>query len=174
MRKSILVLAMIFLLVATAGCAKENVKDAEGLAGKDVVSMPDETPAKIEWIEDYDLALQQANDQDKVVLINFTGSDWCGWCKKLVKEVFSQPEFAKYASENLVLLKLDFPTTFKKLPQDVQMNRIELQEKYKVEGYPTILLTDAQGDVIAKTGYQQGGASEYVKHLEGLINQGKK
>jgi protein disulfide-isomerase len=169
MRKYTLILAMIFLLTATLGCAKENIKDVETTAGMDVATL-----AEVEWIEDYDFALQQANDQDKVVLINFTGSDWCGWCKKLVKEVFSQPEFAKYASDNLVLLKLDFPTTFKELPQDVQMKRVELQEKYQVKGYPTILLVDSQGDVIAQTGYQQGGAGEYVKHLEGLINNTKK
>lgn len=168
MRKSIIILAMIFLLVATVSCAKENVKNAEIPVATDV-----KTSADVVWIEDYNVALQQANDQDKVILINFTGSDWCGWCKKLVKEVFSQPEFAKYANENLVLLKLDFPTTFKELPQEVQNARLQLQEKYQVKGYPTILLTDSQGDVIAQTGYQAGGAGEYVKHLESLINKTK-
>lgn len=168
MKNIMLMLTLIFLLTTTVSCAKENVKDAEMIDMKAAKSM-----TEAEWIEDYDVALQQAGEQDKVVLINFTGSDWCGWCKKLVSEVFSKPEFADYANENLVLLKLDFPTTFKQLPQEIQAKRLQLQEKYGVKGYPTILLTDSQGDVIAQTGYQEGGAGEYVKHLQALINKAK-
>ena len=64
---------------------------------------------------------------------------------------------------------LDFPTTFKQLPVETQQERQKLQEKYKVKGYPTILLTDSLGAVIAQTGYQDGGAIKYVEHLKGLI-----
>src|SRR5690554_3777402 len=146
MRNIIIVLALLLLLVPTIGCAQKKV-DAKA----------DAKTGELNWIEDYDLALQTANNEDKIVLINFTGSDWCGWCKRLVAEVFSKPEFATYAKKNLVLLMLDFPSNFKELPANVQKERQQLQEKYKVRGYPTILLTNAQGEVIGQTGYQAGG-----------------
>ncbi|MFA7057865.1 MAG: thioredoxin family protein [Candidatus Cloacimonadales bacterium] len=160
MKKLTIILTVILLLAVSFSCAQEKSKaDAKGKTAE----------IKVKWIEDYDLALRTAAKENKVVLINFTGSDWCGWCKKLVSEVFSQPEFATYAEKNLVLLMLDFPTTFKQLPVETQQERQKLQEKYKVKGYPTILLTDSLGAVIAQTGYQDGGAIKYVEHLKGLI-----
>lgn len=169
MKKSIIIITMIFLLATTLSCAQEKAKDAKPITDKDVASFNE-----IEWLEDYDVALQEASAQEKVVLINFTGSDWCGWCIKLVDEVFSKAEFANYAKENLIMLKLDFPTTFQKLPREVQARRNELQQKYGVRGYPTILLTDSQGDVIGQTGYQAGGPVKYVEHLKEIINKTKK
>lgn len=160
MRNIIIVLTLLLLLVPTIGCAQKKV-DAK----------VDAKTGELNWLEDYDLALQTASNEEKIVLINFTGSDWCGWCKKLVAEVFSKPEFANYANKNLVLLMLDFPSNFKELPANVQKERQQLQEKYKVRGYPTILLTNAQGEVIAQTGYQAGGAEKYVEHLAELINK---
>lgn len=160
MRNIIIVLTLLLLLVPTIGCAQKKI-DAK----------VDAKTGELNWLEDYDLALQTASNEEKIVLINFTGSDWCGWCKKLVAEVFSKPEFANYANKNLVLLMLDFPSNFKELPANVQKERQQLQEKYKVRGYPTILLTNAQGEVIAQTGYQAGGAEKYVEHLAELINK---
>lgn len=160
MRNIIIVLTLLLLLVPTLGCAQKKV-DAK-------------VDAKIDganWLEDYDLALKTASKEDKVILINFTGSDWCGWCKRLVAEVFSKPEFITYANKNLVLLMLDFPSNFKELPANVQKERQELQEQYKVRGYPTILLTNAKGEVIGQTGYQAGGAQKYIEHLIELINK---
>lgn len=158
MRKSILVLTMIFLLISTFSCAQEKSKVVE-------------SSNQIEWIEDYDLALEIAKAENKVVLINFTGSDWCKWCIKLVDEVFSKEEFANYATNNLVMLKIDFPTTFQQLPQEEQMKRQQLQQKYGVKGYPTILLTNSNGQVIGQTGYQQGGPEKYVEHLQKMIDK---
>ncbi len=158
MRKSILVLTMIFLLISTFSCAQEKSKVVE-------------SSNQIEWIEDYDLALEIAKAENKVVLINFTGSDWCKWCIKLVDEVFSKEEFANYATDNLVMLKIDFPTTFQQLPQEEQMKRQQLQQKYGVKGYPTILLTNSNGQVIGQTGYQQGGPEKYVEHLQKMIDK---
>lgn len=160
MRNIIIVLTLLLLLVPTIGCAQKKI-DAK----------VDAKTGELNWLEDYDLALQTASNEEKIVLINFTGSDWCGWCKKLVAEVFSKPEFVNYANKNLVLLMLDFPSNFKELPANVQKERQQLQEKYKVRGYPTILLTNAQGEVIAQTGYQAGGAEKYVEHLAELINK---
>lgn len=159
---------MVFLLATSLSCAKEKVKEVPTPSGKVVKTIVEEM-----WLEDYDLALTKAKAENKVVLINFTGSDWCKWCIKLVDEVFSKPEFAAYAKENLVLLKIDFPTTFQKLPEAEQMKRNELQKKYGVQGYPTILLVNSKGDTIGQTGYQQGGPVKYNEHLEAMIIKSK-
>lgn len=151
MRKSIIILTMMFLLVTTISCAQE----------KPVL----EKDAQISWIEDYQLALNRAENENKTILINFTGSDWCKWCIKLVDEVFSHKEFVEYAEENLIMLKIDFPTTFNQLPIEEQKKRQELQQKYGVRGYPTILLTEANGTVIGKTGYQPGGPQKDRKSV---------
>ncbi len=121
-----------------------------------------------EWIENYEDALKAAKDLDRPILVNFTGSDWCGWCKKLMSEVFSKDEFKQYAKDNLVLLKLDFPRS---IPQtdELKAQNNRLQEQFKIQGYPTIVLIDAQGKEINRTGYQPGGAVSYVTHLKQLL-----
>ncbi len=158
MRKSIVILTVLFLLLSVIGCAQEKAKVAEA-------------SNQVEWIEDYDLALETAKAENKTILINFTGSDWCKWCIKLVDEVFSHQEFADYAKANLVMLKIDFPTTFKQLPKEEQTKRMELQQKYGVQGYPTILLTNSNGDVLGQTGYQPGGPVKYIEHLKAMIER---
>jgi thioredoxin-related protein len=124
--------------------------------------------ADAEWMTDFDAAKAKAKAEKKVLLLNFTGSDWCGWCHKLDNEVFSQKEFTDYAAANLVLVTVDFPKTKKLEPALTKQNE-KLGEKYKVEGYPTIELLKPSGAEIAKTGYQEGGAAKYVEHLKGLI-----
>ncbi len=125
-----------------------------------------------DWKINFEEVKKQSEKNGRPILINFTGSDWCGWCIKLEKEVFSQDEFKKYAAENLVLLTVDFPRA-KKLPDEIVKQNKELTEKYHVHGFPTILLIEADGSVIAKTGYQEGGVTVYVKHLSDLLDQRK-
>jgi protein disulfide-isomerase len=86
----------------------------------------------------------------------------------LDSEVFSQPEFKEYASKNLVLLLLDFPRR-KPQSQSVTRQNESLAREFSVEGFPTVLILDAQGKELARTGYRSGGAAEYVKHLKSLI-----
>ena len=90
------------------------------------------------WVTDLPAAQAQAKKENKLVLMNFTGSDWCGWCKKLQKEVFSTKEFEQYAKDNVVLVEVDFPD---KKPQTQQLKAANeaLQGKFKAEGYPTIV-----------------------------------
>jgi protein disulfide-isomerase len=127
-----------------------------------------ESPDELNWLTDLPEAQQLAEENGKSILVNFTGSDWCKWCIKLRDEVFSQQEFAEYASENLILVELDFPRkTFQ--PQEVKDRNQKYASQYKVRGFPTIMLLEAGGDVIAQTGYQAGGAVTYVKHLESLL-----
>ncbi|MFO7660396.1 MAG: thioredoxin family protein [Candidatus Cloacimonadaceae bacterium] len=121
-----------------------------------------------EWITDYQQALAAASAAGKPVLVNFTGSDWCIWCKRLMNEVFTKDEFINYAKENLILLKLDFPRSLPQTPEEKQQNE-ELAKKFQIQGFPTILVLDKDGKEKARTGYQQGGAENYVQHLQDLI-----
>ncbi len=121
------------------------------------------------WITDYKKALEIAKRDNKVVLINFTGSDWCGWCKRLDREVFSKDTFGDFATEKLVLLKVDFPK-YSETPAEQMKANEALAKRYRVQGFPTILMIDANEKILLATGYRPGGASEYVAHLDQKIN----
>jgi protein disulfide-isomerase len=124
--------------------------------------------AETEWVTDYEKAKAEAAERNVPILVNFSGSDWCGWCIKLEREVFSKPAFAQYAQENLVMLLLDFP---RRKPQedDVKARNRKLMEQFSVQGFPTILVVDATGKELARTGYQRGGADAYVEHIKSLL-----
>jgi thioredoxin-related protein len=121
------------------------------------------------WITDFAAAKKQAAEQGKDLLVDFTGSDWCGWCIKLKDEVFKQPGFAA-ASQDFVLVEIDFPQSTE-LPAELKAQNDALGQTYEIQGYPTILLMDAQGRAYAKTGYQPGGPAAYLEHLAALRAQ---
>ncbi len=121
------------------------------------------------WLTDLEAAKKQAAAEKKDILVDFTGSDWCGWCIRLKKEVFDQPEFAE-ASKKFVLVELDFPRGKKQSPELKAKNEA-LSKQFAIAGFPTILLLDAQGQVYAQTGYQEGGAKQYLAHLDTLSKQ---
>lgn len=120
------------------------------------------------WVSDFEKAKQTAAKEGKDLLIDFTGSDWCGWCIKLKKEVFDLDAFKKAAPKNFVLVELDFPQNKSKLTKETQEQNAKLQTQYGIQGFPTILLTDDQGRPYAQTGYQAGGPEKYLEHLETL------
>ncbi len=120
------------------------------------------------WISDFSAAKTQATEANEDLLVDFTGSDWCGWCIKLNEEVFSHDAFKAGVKDKFVLVEVDFPNDKSKLSEATQKQNAELGEKYGVQGYPTILLCDASGKPYASTGYQKGGAEAYVKHLDEL------
>jgi len=122
------------------------------------------------WIDDYGKAQAIASQSDRPMLLNFTGSDWCGWCIKLKAEVFSKPQFKQFAEKNLVLVELDFPSK-KKLDPETKAQNERLKNKFGIRGFPTIILVDAAGNEIARTGYQPGGADNYIKHLQQLTGE---
>lgn len=125
------------------------------------------------WQTDYEKAAAQAAKENKYMLLDFTGSDWCIWCIRLQKEVFSQEEFKTYAADKLVLVLLDFPREKRQSEAEKKQNK-ELMEKYEVKGYPTIVILSPKGDLVAKTGYRRGGAAKYVEHLQALIAEYEK
>jgi thioredoxin-related protein len=120
------------------------------------------------WLTNIDAAKKSASESKKDLLIDFTGSDWCGWCIKLNDEVFKHDAFKTGVKDSFVLVEIDFPREKGKLPEDVRKRNTELGEKYAVQGYPTILLCDAEGKPYAATGYEEGGPEKYVSHLNEL------
>lgn len=123
------------------------------------------------WTHDFAAAKKQAADEKKDLLIDFTGSDWCGWCERLNEQVFIQAPFKAGVKDKFVLVELDYPQkpeNVAKLSGETKAQNKELQAKYSINGYPTILLCDAEGRPYAKTGFQKGGPEKYVTHLDEL------
>jgi thioredoxin-related protein len=120
------------------------------------------------WTADFAAAKKEATESKKDLLIDFTGSDWCGWCIKLNKEVFSHEPFKAGVKDKFVLVELDYPKDKSKLSAETIKQNEELGKKYEIQGYPTILMCDAEGRPFAATGYQAGGPEAYVKHLDEL------
>ncbi|MDP8232794.1 MAG: thioredoxin family protein [Candidatus Zophobacter franzmannii] len=158
--KLITVLMLLVGLISSIGCAKaETIKTGISI--------------ELEWSEDFPASEKIATEKNLPILIDFSGSDWCGWCIKLDDEVFNTVEFKEYADKNLVLLKADFP---KKLPQTdelVKQNR-DLMDKYGVRGFPTIILISSDGTLIGQTGYQPGGPVKYIEHLNSFLTKQEK
>jgi thioredoxin-related protein len=123
--------------------------------------------AESDWLNDYKRAQQEAKTNNKFLLLDFTGSDWCGWCIKLDKEVFSKAEFKDYASKNLVLMEVDFPHA---KPQSAELRKQnqELAQEYRVEGFPTIVVLNGDGRPVGTLGYMPGGPSAFIAELEKL------
>lgn len=119
------------------------------------------------WETDYTKAIKTADTDKKLVMMDFTGSDWCVWCKKLDKEIFSQPEFKEYAQKNLVLVKLDFPRGFE-LPVSQKKQNEDLAKQYQIQGFPTIVVLDGTGKKVGELGYMEGGPTKFIEALKAL------
>ncbi|MBN2706364.1 MAG: thioredoxin family protein [Deltaproteobacteria bacterium] len=121
------------------------------------------------WLSDFASARDLAGKEKKFLLIDFTGSDWCSWCKKLDQEVFSRDIFLKESAKNFVLVKLDFPQQ-SQLDEKLTLQNQALSKTYEISGFPSIILADAAGVEFARTGYQPGGPEAYLAMLEGFIS----
>jgi protein disulfide-isomerase len=121
--------------------------------------------ATLEWLTDVPTALARAKAENKAVLLDFTGSDWCIWCRRLKNEVFDQPEFVAYAQQKLILVEVDFPD---KKPQSSELRAANkaLAERFGVKGYPTIIALDGDGKELLQDGYQKGGPRNYISRLD--------
>lgn len=119
-----------------------------------------------QWLESVPQALEQAKRENKLVLLDFTGSDWCGWCMKLDSETLSKPDFLDYAKNNLVLVRLDYPAHKEQFLEVKNANRA-LKEKYQVSGYPTLIALKPDGAVAWKqTGFLRGGPAALITKLD--------
>jgi thioredoxin-related protein len=120
------------------------------------------------WLTDLPKAQAQAKAEKKLVLIDFTGSDWCPPCKNLHKTVLTSPEFTAFAKDHLVLVEIDFPNG---KPQSAELKAAnkELAKKFEIKGYPTIIVLDANGkELFKKVGYGGTPAKDYVADLAKL------
>ena len=126
------------------------------------------------WEVDMQKAFKMSQETGKPIMANFTGSDWCGWCIRLTKSVFSKPAFKAWAAENVILLELDFPRR-SKLPAALAKQNNELQRAFKVSGFPTVWVFNAEKDpetnglsiqALGKTGY-----AKTVNDFTGAVDQ---
>ncbi len=115
-----------------------------------------------DWSEDYAAAQALAKKEHKYVLLDFTGSDWCSWCKKTDAEVFSTPAFKDFADKKLVLVTVDFPRK-RELSDAVKAQNEKLKNTYSVQGYPTLVVLDPDGKtVFTQEGYEPGGPEAFI------------
>lgn len=157
MKKTLFLLVPLASILFVAACSRSSTDQDQ-----------DQEAVAIEWLTDAEAARTLSAETGKPVLMNFTGSDWCGWCIKLERDVFTRPEFAAFAEEELILLKLDFPQREAIAPELAAQNEA-LSQKYDIKGFPTILLMGPGDQVLARTGYRPGGAGRYVDHLRGFM-----
>ena len=124
--------------------------------------------AESDWQHDYSKAQEEAKANHKLLFLNFTGSDWCGWCIKLDKDIFSQPKFKDYAHDNLVLVELDFPRK-KDQPTEERKQNMQLAQQYEVLGFPTIVVLNSNGQKVWQfDGYFPGGPEAFITQLQKL------
>jgi len=133
---------------------------------------------ELEWHTDVAKAVSLSEKSKKPILMFFTGSDWCGWCMKLQKEVLKTPEFTKWAKDNVILVELDFP---KRTPQSdaLKMQNAQLNQFFQVRGYPTVWFANgtktADGKIsfeaLGSTGYVAGGPSAWLDGANKIIKK---
>lgn len=133
---------------------------------------------ELTWHTDMSKATDISIKENKPMFLFFTGSDWCGWCIRLQKEVFKTPEFIKWAKENVVLVELDFPRKNEQTDA-VKMQNAQLQQQLQVRGYPTVWFVSAvktdEGKVnltaLGSTGYVAGGPEKWLEGANQIIKK---
>jgi protein disulfide-isomerase len=124
--------------------------------------------ADLNWGTDLPSALAKAKSENKIVVIDFTGSDWCPWCIKFDKEALDTDKFAQYAKSHLELVMADFPNN-KPQSDALKAGNAALQKKYNVDGFPTLVVLSADGKEIGRqVGYAPGGPDALISELEGF------
>lgn len=139
---------------------------APATAAKTAAKAPPEAMPPV-WTTDLTAALPLAKEQDRRVFLFFTGSDWCGWCMRLNKEILSTPEFARFAREKLILVELDFP---KGKPQaaELKAQNANLARRFRITGFPTVIVLDSSGKAVGRLGYQEGGPEPFLGKIDQL------
>ena len=130
------------------------------------------------WHNNMDTAMEISKKSKKPLMLFFTGSDWCGWCIRLQKEVFKTAEFTTWAKDNVVLVELDFPRNTSRLSAEIQSQNSQLQQFFQVQGYPTVWLVNANKkdgktnfEKLGNTGYVAGGPTAWLAVANGIIKK---
>ena len=134
---------------------------------KEVLKTAPPPAAEATWLTNFEIAQARARSEKKLLLIEFTGSDWCPPCIMLGRQVFSQPEFKDYAAQHLVLLEVDFPRT-KELSAEQRAANAKLADQFGIDGFPTVIILDSSGRKIGDLGYMPGGPKPFIAAVEEL------
>ncbi len=138
-------------------------------------ALPGEKKEADVWVKNFELAVKKSSAEQKLIFMSFSGSDWCKPCIKLTKEVLDSDDFLNFAKENFILLRIDFPQHQSKISKEQVKHNEKLADQYNKEGvFPLILILDSKKNVIAKTGYRQGGSRQYILHLKYLLGKNLK
>ena len=131
----------------------------------------------LEWHTDLNKAIEISIESEKPLFMFFTGSDWCGWCIRLQKEVFFKPDFVKWAKENLVLVELDFPRR-KKLEESLKQQNENLRQMFAVRGYPTgwFVVPEIEENKVnfkrlGSQGYVAGGPKNWIDGANKILSK---
>ncbi|HTV42560.1 MAG TPA: thioredoxin family protein [Candidatus Sulfotelmatobacter sp.] len=154
------------ILIAKSQKEEEQEATVPNDRVKAEISAVEKKMSRLPWVAGLPEALEKAKSENKIILLDFTGSDWCVWCRKFDEDVLSQPEFVAYAKTNLVMVLLDFPH-FTTQTDALKTNNAALQAEFKVIGFPTYVALNPAGQEIGrKEGYLEGGPKAFISKLE--------
>ncbi|REG96228.1 thioredoxin family protein [Flavobacterium aquicola] len=132
---------------------------------------------QLKWYTDVKEAIKVSDKEKKPLMLFFTGSDWCGWCIRLQKEVLTTPEFSKWANESVILVELDFPRRTAQ-PENIKVQNNELQQVFGIQGFPTIYFANAKVkdgktnfEGLGSTGYVAGGPAAWIATAETFVKK---
>lgn len=134
---------------------------------------------KVAWMTNMSEAIQKSKETGKPIMLFFTGSDWCGWCKRLQNEVFFTKDFISWVEANVIPVEVDFPRTVAQ-EQSLKEQNAFLQQLFKISGYPTVVFVnagdpDASNNInlteLGRTGYMAGGPSTWIANAKTIIKK---
>lgn len=157
---------VLLALTAVFGASTVSATDTNATA---VVA----TTSEITWMTDFQAAKALAKEQSKPMFLYFTGSDWCPWCIKMNTQILSTPEFNQALSQKMIFVKVDFPRSTQ-LDKATKQQNDQLSKTFGVQGFPTVILLDSNGDRIEKLSFQAGGGAIYAKKVLDIIDQHSK
>ncbi len=158
-------------LLANAPAQDEPAEKKIASAEAESHAVQTEGAAVGKWTMDYATATKLASEKKLPMLLNFTGSDWCGWCKLMDQQVFAQDEWKKFAAENVVLVTLDFPNDKSIVPEKYVERNNELQQKFGVQGFPTYIILESDGEtVLGQLGAGREKTPEsFIEEFKGVV-----
>lgn len=122
----------------------------------------------IRWLDDYEQAVNESKSTSKPILLLFTGTGWCAYCDKLEEEVLTTPDFARAVGNKFIFVKINYPTPDNLSPKLAAQHK-QLQDKYDIRGFPSVILIDSQQKQMGQTGYRSGGGQSYAQHLQKIV-----
>lgn len=166
-KSSLTAIAILATIVLVVGC-----KPAETTSSSEAPKSTEAAGGAHEgWLTDFNAAMAAAKSGNKMLLADFTGSDWCPPCMSLAKNVFATDEFKKFAKDNLVLLEVDFPRR-KPISDEQKKANQELSDKFNIEGFPTVILFNADGkELNREVGYSGEPVNDYINKIKSFAGK---